>query len=51
MKKDTVVSIFASFFAVALATTLVLPDRKTPEVVTNFFSGLAKATNAVIGRG
>lgn len=47
--RGAAVSLFSSFFLVALATTLVLPKRQTPAVITAFFNGLASATKAVIG--
>lgn len=34
-----------------LATTLVLPGRKTPEVVKAFFSGVTGWTKVAQGRG
>lgn len=43
-------SLIASFFVVALATTLVLPGRSTPTIITSFFNGLAGATKAVIAK-
>lgn len=44
------VALLTSFFLVALATTLVLPGRQTPQVLQSFFSGLAAATTAVIAK-
>lgn len=43
-------ALLASFLVVALATTLVLPGRSTPAVITAFFDGLASATKAVIAK-
>lgn len=43
------VALLSSLMLVALATTLVLPGRQTPQVLTSFFNGLAGATRAAIG--
>jgi hypothetical protein len=43
------VALISSLLVVALATTLVLPGRQTPQVISSFFSGLAGATRAAIG--
>jgi hypothetical protein len=48
---DRVANIFATFLIVALATTLVLPGRETGNITREFFGGVSKATNSVIGRG
>jgi len=42
-------SLFASFMLVALATTLVLPGRQTPNVIREFFNGMSAATRAALG--
>lgn len=44
------IALLSSFMLIALATTLVLPGRQTPEVIKSFFDGLAKATAAVIAK-
>lgn len=46
---DRVTALVGSLLLVALATTLVLPGRQTPAVITAFFSGLSSATRAAIG--
>lgn len=47
---DKFVNVLATLAIVALITTLVLPGRQTPQVVTAGFDGLSKLTNASIGR-
>jgi len=44
------VAIVTSIIVVALATTLVLPGRQTPQVITAFFKGLADSLTAAMGR-
>lgn len=45
----TIAAIVSSILVVALATTLVLPGRQTPSVITSFFGGIADATRAAMG--
>ena len=50
MKMDHWVSIFVTLGLVALATTLVLPGRQTPQVIGATFSGASKLTSASLGK-
>lgn len=43
-------AILTSLFLVALVTTLVLPNRPTPKIITAFFDSLSAATQAVINK-
>lgn len=47
---DKVASIIGSIFTVALATTLVLPGRQTPQIAREGFTGLSKVVSASIGK-
>jgi hypothetical protein len=44
------VAVLTSIIVVALATTLVLPGRQTPQVITSFFTGFAGALKSAMGR-
>lgn len=47
---DRIAAIALSVLAVATITTLVLPGRQTPAVITAGGSSFAKIINAAIGR-
>jgi len=42
--------IAAAIVGVALATTLVLPGRQTPQIVSNIFTGFSGALKSATGR-
>ena len=45
---DKVVSVFASIVVLAIITTVLLPNRQTPKVISSIFTGF---TGAVKGAG
>lgn len=47
---NTFANILGSLFVVALATTLVLPGRQTPQVLNAGGAAIAAATRAAIGQ-
>lgn len=47
---DGLISVLATLAVVALATTLVLPGRQTPQVIGAGFTGLSKLTSASLGK-
>lgn len=50
MVADKFFNLLTTFAIVALATTLVLPGRQTPEVTKSFFGGLSGLTRASTGQ-
>lgn len=47
---STIERIGVAIVGVAMATTLVLPGRQTPEVIRRTFSGFAQSLRAATGR-
>lgn len=50
MNGATVTNVIGTIFGVALVTTLVLPGRQTPQVLTAGTTGTARIINAALGR-
>jgi fluoride ion exporter CrcB/FEX len=46
---DKVVNVFGSIVILAIITTLVLPKRQTPAVISSLFNGFNGAIKAGIG--
>lgn len=44
------VKVLTGLVAVAMVTTLVLPQRLTPQIIEKFWTGFASATKAATGR-
>lgn len=49
MNKDTIAAIATSIVTVALVTTLVLPGRQTPQVISAGGGAFAGAIRAALG--
>lgn len=47
---DKFVTILGTIVVLAIVTTLVLPGRQTPGVLSAFFSGFANAIKAAMGK-
>lgn len=47
---DGIFSILGSIVILAIVTTLVLPGRQTPKVLSTFFGGFAGSIRAASGR-
>lgn len=50
MNADKFFNILASIVVLAMITTLVLPQRQTPAVISSFFNGFGGAIKAGLGQ-
>jgi Tfp pilus assembly protein FimT len=51
MNVDKGVSILVTIVILAIITTLVLPNRQTPQVIRSFWGGFANSIKVAQGRG
>lgn len=51
MNGDKIVSVFGSLVVLAIITSLVLPGRQTPAVISSFFNGFNGSLKAGIQPG
>lgn len=51
MNADKLFNILGSIVVLAMITTLVLPGRITPQVLSSFFSGFSGSIKAGLGQG
>lgn len=47
---DKMFNVLGTIVVLAIVTTLVLPGRQTPAVITNFFNGFSGSLRAGMGR-
>ena len=50
MSLDKGANILAMIIVLAIVTTLVLPGRQTPKVISSFFSGFSGSIKSAMGR-